>query len=1134
MPLQFIMGEAGSGKTEYVLKELLAKSGKDRTRQFFLVVPEQSTMQMQKRLVRMQKNHSVFRINIVSFARLAYRVFEDLNVDAPSLIDETGKCLILRRIMEQEKDHLKIYRNKVGDAGFVEKMKSMISECYQYGLNQEVLSELILSCGGKPLLEGKLSDTLTIYDGFRRYLAEHYITQEEVLDLLCEKLTEWEKGKEAEFVFDGFVGQSFTPIQYHIVSRLISMSQKVTITLSISKDAFFRAQSSGLPEAAGLFEPCFTSYRNVLEAADLTENGVSRVFLEVKNRKVSSSLFHLNQNIFQYGVPRTEQIRDDGIQIFSLKNPREEAAFVAGKIREAVMNGARYRDIAVVTADMKNFRRYLSRAFTDYGIPFFADDKSSLMEHPFIDAVRSFLEILYGDFAYESVVRFLRCGFHPFSRKEVDGFVSYLRATGRRGYAQWHIPFTWMTRGLKTEELARFEEMRREIVSWTDEFVWGKKKMEISLWTRKLKLLMETLKMEEHIAELGDMWEREKNFDRALLCRQLYGKVIETIERTETFLSEERVHAGEFMDILTSGFEEIKIAIVPPTIDQVAILDMSRSRAGEVKILFFPGMNEGAVPKLTEERGILSQAEREFLSQNRNSKNRWLLAPTVRESTKLQMFSLYAWLTKPEEKLILSFSQYDMEGKAEKPSCILRQIQGLFEHLPIVPVSGRKLYSRKEGKKRLAGCLRDFPEEQEETKKLYRLFSILEKEEKEEPGQEHFLTLLTQAALFQGGKEKITRQSAEALFGEKMYGSVTALEQYAACGYEFFLNHGLMLRKQGEFRTSYADIGTLFHDSLEIFSRGLEKSPYAWGEIPEHEQTEMVREAVAEAAGRAENQAIFGNARNAYLIKRAERILNRAIWVLGEHIKAGKFYPAYYELPVSAGRIDRVDVYEENGKRYLRIIDYKSGDTGFQFEETYYGLQLQLLLYMEQAILLEKKKNRNCEIVPAGAFYYNLRDPIFEADDRFCETEEDKLAYMRRCLLKACKMTGLVNLDPAALEAMDGRLTEEQGESDIIPVAYKQGGGLKKLSQAISTEQFETVLAYAEEKAAGFRENIREGNIPVNPYIKGAHSSCEYCELKGVCGFDRKLPGYRYRSLGKMSKEEVLAEMEKAEQRTQK
>ncbi|MCD8120263.1 MAG: exodeoxyribonuclease V subunit gamma [Lachnospiraceae bacterium] len=1219
MPLQFILGGTGSGKSTCLCRDLLNRSQTDGT-PYFLVVPEQYTMKTQQKLVAMQAGHSVFSIDIVSFARLSYRIFEELNINTPDLIDETGKCLVLRRVLDEVKDDLTVYGAKAGSPGFVEKMKSMISECAQYRLDEDALEGMIQASEHKPLLAAKLRDTKLIYHAFRSYLQEHYITQEEVLDRFLAVIPDSKLLRGSEVAFDGFVGQPFTPVQYRIIGALLKVCRKVTVTLCISRDVA-AAGNSGMLLGYGIFSFGLAAYRRIAKMAEeageevlpdiilsgggQAGKGESResVYEKAsgteKGTKFSGrarEIDHLEAHLFRhYGTAKISA--GNTVGLYACRDPREEAVFAAEKIREAAESGLRYREIAVVTADMKTYRRYLEAAFRDYGIPFFVDDKTGLMEHPFIEAQRSFLDILATDFTYESVMRFLRCGFHPFSVEDVDAFAMYLRATGLRGFSRWNQPFTWVSDSMTEEDLKKFDGMRETFLSWTWDFKRGRQAAPVTQWIARMRNLLDQLDMETHLTELSAMWRDAAEYDKADATDQLFAKTDELYEKTGRLLPDEVVTAKEFLDILTSGFEDMKVAVIPPTLDQVMILDSGRSRSGDINLLIFPGMNDGAIPKTTESNGILSQGDREFLKQMR-----FEMAPTAREASGLEMFSLYTWLSKPAGGLILTFALSDMQGQTKKPSAMLKMVQALYTNLAVRSVDLQTVRSKKEAKKRLAAGLKEellkpltvglseneaekplavglsekepvklkplaadppietgnsFSERKEESlsdfsvRNLYRIFSrpALSGQDTEDS---RFFNLVLQGTFFGAGKEQLSEEAAGGLFAEGLYGSVTALEQYAACGYRFFLEHGLGLEEPQEYRTSAADIGTLFHEALSIYSKNMQKQGLRWGETSEETRRSMVHEAVAQAAAESKSQALCGTARSAYLVRKVERITDRSVWVLGEHIRRSLFYPAYYELPIGNGRVDRVDLYEANGTVYVKVIDYKSGKTKFDFMDTYYGLQMQLVLYLAQVLSYEEHRTNGKKIVPAGIFYYNLKDPMLEAEKDDVSyssglTDETSSGESRtdsgtpgvsdghgtdsavgvrgrqsdERLLAEFKMTGIVNQDPEIIAALDQSLADGTGSSVMIPVAYTKSG-LKKTSQTLSTEQFEALTSFAAKKADSLREDIREGKIPVNPYRRGNSVPCEYCAYQGVCGFDRKLPGFRYRNLAAMSREEVL------------
>ena len=217
------------------------------------------------------------------------------------------------------------------------------------------------------------------------------------------------------------------------------------------------------------------------------------------------------------------------------------------------------------------------------------------------------------------------------------------------------------------------------------------------------------------------------------------------------------------------------------------------------------------------------------------------------------------------------------------------------------------------------------------------------------------------------------------------------------------------------------------------------------------------------------------------------------------------------------GRIDRVDTYEADGKLYVKVIDYKSGHTSFDLLALYHGLQLQLVVYLNAAVEVLKKKHPNEEVLPAGIFYYHIDDPVIEGSGQ----ESDVEIYDQ--VLEKLKLDGLVNENDCIYEQMDTNITSK---SKVIPVGFTKDGALTKNSKTATGEEFAIISGYVNELVQGLGRQIVEGEVAARPYQLKDKEGCTYCPYRSICGYDERIAGYRHRVLDSTAdSEEILRRM---------
>ena len=357
---------------------------------------------------------------------------------------------------------------------------------------------------------------------------------------------------------------------------------------------------------------------------------------------------------------------------------------------------------------------------------------------------------------------------------------------------------------------------------------------------------------------------------------------------------------------------------------------------------------------------------------------------------------------------------------------------------------------------------------------------------------------------------------AEALYPDPDRISVTRMEKFTSCAYAHFLSYGLRLSDREEYSFEAVDLGNIAHQSLERFSRKADREKLRWEEIPDDVRDEMIDACVEESVLDYGNTVLFSTARNEYMIRRIRHLIRRSVWALTKQLEKGDFVPGGYELKFGSGKIDRIDICEDEADNcvYVKVTDYKTGMKSFDITALYHGLQMQLPVYMNAALEAEKERFPDKEIVPAGIFYYRIQDPVVDRADSDQDVENR--------ILKELRLDGLINDEKASLEHLERGLA---GASLLIPAGRNQDGSLSKNSHALPAEVFRTVLDYAGKKEKQIRADICAGKTEAAPYQMKDVTGCDYCAYRDICGFDLRISGCRYRKLEKYSMDDAVAKM---------
>ena len=1124
--LRLVLGGSGYGKTAYVLENVIRESLKHTDNNYIIVVPEQFTMATQKAIVDRHPKHGVQNIDIVSFNRLAFRVFEELGISDLSILDDTGKTLILKRIIEENRDRLNIYRRKANQSGFVEEMKSAISELYSYGIDLESFENIRSYTKDKPYMDMKLMDIGLIYKAFKETLGDRYITKEEILKKLCSVIGKSQLINNSEFFLDGFTG--FTPVQEELLGILLDNGRRLTVTVTLPQE-----------ETGGLTGAGFENIKEQ-ELFNLSKTTINKLYGLAADRQISiadediiaakadrsfrynedNELSYIEKNLFRDNITVSGCDSRGNVRIAALDNPIREAEAAAAYINERVRTGGlRYRDFAIITGDLDTYRKLIETAFRENDIPFFMDNKRKLISNPCVNAIRQSLLMVSDNFSYESVFGFLKCGISGIERDKIDILENYVLEFGIRGFNRYSKIFTKANSRYSEERLCAINEIREAFTGLIGEFKesTGGRNKTVRDYTYAVYQLMEKLDVYGILSKYEEGFKEKGNLSLAKEYEQTYGLLINLLDKLVELMGDTKIGISEYSKLLDSGLEEIKVGVIPLNVDTVVIGDIQRTRLSDIKELIVLGVNDGIIPMVSGKSGLFTGKDRSFLKSIGVE-----LSPGARENIFIQRFYLYQNLTKPTDRLILSYSRTSASGKALRPSYLINTIRDMYadDKSLFMDVREDNIYTRELGIRYIA---ENFSKSNEMTPLQKELFSYFYRD-----GElKKKLMRIVEGADFSSCTGRIDEAVARVLYGNDMIKSATRLERYAACGYAHFIMYGLKLAERRIYEISAADMGSMYHRVVELFSKEMKKEGLSFRTVSDEEREQLLNRCMEQVENSANGDVFFDTERNKYLLRRIREVSLKTLWVISEHVRAGNFEPEDFELSFSDGRVDRVDTMRQEGKLFVKVIDYKSGSKKFDMDEVIGGLQIQLINYMGAVLDIERQKNRDSEIVPAGAFYFNIKSPYIEriserySDDMTGEERRRLDEAYRNAFLEEYRQSGLVNSDSQAAAEMDLSLKEGKGKSLIIPIkAEELNTGIGK--SFMSGRNFNDIIEYIRNKTEEMCDEILSGDIETNPYIKAGKTPCDYCGFKELCTFNEKYTGGKHRKQDRYKPEEVL------------
>lgn len=1097
MGLRFVFGRSGVGKTEY-LRDYVIKSSLDNPdTNYIVMVPEQSNLMTQTEYVKAHPKGGILNVDILSFKRLSYKIFSETGGFHNKVLDESGKLMILKKVAEECNDRLKVLRKPMERTDSLDKLKSIFSEFSQYHIKSDSFDELIRN-DNIPGLSAKLNDLMTLYDYYLNYISSDYITDEQVMDVLSEKIEVSEFVKNTVFVFDEYTG--FTYLQNEVIRKLIRHSKDVIVAITMDVSYI---NETVVPEY-NLFSLSVKTKTELTNMALEEKKKIhAPVILNERKKSSNNEFAFLEENLFAYSNDCYKD-KTDRIIICESMRPEEEVYYLRNKIAELVREeGYSYKDIAVVTGDLCRYSILFERIMEAENIPYFVDDSKELLNNPFLVLVRSLLEIVTEDFSYSSVFRFLKSGLYRFSDEEICLLENYCIAADVRYFSSWNHTWDKLSRDTDNEKLAKLNEIREAIISDLAEFVYLMKKAKATVRERALALFtfIADINVEGKLLAISENFDAQGDYVHSVEYRQVYGAVVHLLDELVEIMGDNEISCEEFMNLLDAGFSAVKIGVLPPVNDYVILADVERSRISKTKVLFLLGANEGIIPKNNERVGFLNESERLAIKDSKI-----VLSPTSHEEYYTQKYYLYRILTKATDKLYISYCNYS-DSEEVNPSYIVKNIEEKFPECIHVNTSRERENFRLCETKSDAYEYLIYSDEYKNDRwnAVYDYLSSCE-------DYKYRLKKIQEGLLYKGDKSMLGEKLAENLFlnsKRDLYVSVSRLETYAVCPFAHFLRYGIHIKDRVKPKMNAIDYGNIFHTALEDYVRILKQMRMTVSDVTDEAADAMAKECIINAYNQVYRSYNEPSSRDKYHIMRMIRMMRRTVWAMKKQFTDSKFtirdveykFENNYAVELSNnrkvylnGKIDRIDTYSDGLNEIIRVVDYKTGSTGFSMVKLYYGLQLQLIVYLDIVSDLEKAKNKS--VVPAGAFYYNINDPIVDAD-------KIKNGDIDSALLKELRLHGYQN---KAVYAFSDKNTDEESLNLMMKHSRRK---IKEISEALCS-----------------------GDVSKSPYMmydNGLRTGCDYCDYKQVCMFDASLPWYRCRQLDNIKDDAVLDKIKESE-----
>ena len=1174
--VQFILGRSGSGKTHYCLESIkteLIKSALGNP--LILLVPEQATFQMEQALLANKEIEGYHRVRILSFERWARMVLAEAGRPGFPVLSEFGKQMILRRLLQQRQGELKIFHRVTDRSGFIKQLSRIISELRQYRQSpsnlreqrEQLLNKNDPSLG--PLLD-KMSDLTLIFQEYQDYIEGKYVDPDDYLDLATQRCPEVDFLQGAYLWVDGFAG--FTPQQYHALAALICTVEQTRISLCLDPGSEqFQVARVHLDEPLNmmdLFHPILQTYQRLggmlqgdladkvkLEPAIILPAHQAAQILLPRFEK-SEGLAQLERNFLRETIDRKtgsgesveggceSDIPARDIVVVEAQQRRREVETAAHHIlRLCREQGYRYREIAVILRDFGDYQDLIEVVFADYGIAYFIDRRRNVHHHPLIMLLRGALSVLESNFHTENVIYYLKSDLVPILRETVDALENYSLAQGIQGKDWWDSKH-WSNQQNNKDEIAESCRGALGPLLKMRETLYGKEyqpgeKLPVREITIGVVELLERLKVAETLNQLYREELEQGQLDQAQVHEQIYNDLMHLFDDIVTALGDCSVTLNEYNEILCGALQQMTLRLVPPGLDQVLVGTIERSRHPQIRAAFVLGVNEKKFPQLSAPDAFFTDPQREQLRQSG-----FELGPASTEKLLQERYLAYIALTRPREFLWVSYALADEKGNKLNPSSLIEDIYEAAEQIRLVRLTedlGKpNLHQIATPGQLTLQLARSLSSSGKSTGQIDPVWIQLYRYA---GNQEGWCKKLQQglAGFTYNNRAELKPTIVEQLYANELASSVSRLETYAACPFQYFARFILRIKPREELQLTAPNMGSLYHNVLYEIFLNMAKQGLDWRDLT----NEKIREIVDEEIERVirYDQTFTGlrakSSRNKFLLAEAARRMELFCRSLRASARAGNFYQREGELefgpksPLAApeielgrgkklllrGKIDRVDVcLKENGKAGLSITDYKSTARSFNFTQFYHGLALQLISYL---LALKNYQPAQTETTVQTDLAAALYLPVWQSGDSHDESPPEEVLSGNFGLDdKPHKAVGIFNrgwLYQLDKQVKSGKISAYFG------FGLKKDGNIRdvKRSGVLEPEEMELLLAHCREMLGQFANEILSGKIEVRPYrLENKQTPCSRCDYHSFCRFD---PNHdNYRQLATHSKLEVL------------
>lgn len=1090
--LKLIKGGAGTGKT-YRLAELIKKSAAEG-RDTLVIVPEQFDFEYNRALYNFMGMRDYNRITVCGFSRLARQILIKYGGLRGKYADDTVKRAVMFRALTNlnTQKSLQYFDRQAKNPRFINDALEYVKTMSSNGISAEYLAERTEFMNDH--IRGKAQDISLIYTEFSRLLNE-YGYKDGSCDMTeaAKRAAEQEYFRGTNVYIDEF--KSFTADEYPMLSAMTAQADTLSVCLTTEDE---------LPREYSLFETVNRTAARLEKCARECHTDVQTEFLTENRRYKHDELAFLSRNILRTGKAMYEG-ECNAIKVYEAAEPYEEADFVCAEIRALMEQGCRCSDIMVLARQKEIYSSVLDAAFERNGIPYYSDEKEGASHKALFIFLRTALKLAAAKNPFtEDILRYIKTGFTGLDTAECDILEEYCYKWGVEG-KMWNEPFRISpdeprdsaAENARQRIIAPLKRLREKCTDTTADGIC-RAILDFLDETHASDAVMEYISAASKGAPDVIYAARE--------AKQLWELLCGLLQTLYTALGGAAMSLTEFCGLFEVASAGLSLSSPPQTLDAVSFSASHTARLANPKVIFVIGANEGALPFSAKPSALLSDRDIEALRSGGVD-----IAGSSGEKLADERYVAYASLSGASERLYISYPIADIGGKALYPSSCVKQICAMFGGIKHTVGELDELYFCTTEQNGYYRYVQEYKRQSTDTASLRRAL------EEYSPENKKRFEFFDDPAAVSGHKKGISRDTAHKLYG-RLELSASRMEDYRLCPFMYFCKKGLKISPRSKVDLSAPSYGTVVHYCLSSILNDYPKADFV--KLERTEVKAVVELLMKQYFDSEEVGGSYGKtARYLRAYNSLSDTLTDILMRLRDEFLQSDFTPDSFEYTIGhdgmqkaaeitlpstekvyfTGAVDRVDIYtDKDGRRYIRVVDYKTGTKDLSYADIYYGINMQMILYLF-ALTDPDCGGKYADTEPAGVLYMPAKDaplaPGRDSSDDIQRESADTDTY---------RMKGLVLKDIDIVNAM-----EKDGRYKYIPVKLKDGSAFEYYSKVITAQELANLRKYSAHIIEETAESIVSGRIEADPLVKKTHSPCSYCDYRSVCG---NYPNIRSRS----------------------